>query len=181
MTQNTLNLHLDPAYSAAIAHDLLEKTPQDPILLAIAAFAKRDHPEAAAVESIEKALQVWSDEPEWHTFAANNKTGCRQLSTGCWSILRTCPRIAPKSAHYWQLLGDVKLLEKDYHAAKDYFGKAFDLFPENPEALGFLLRSTSNWVNNIKSGSSNAGRKLHSWNQKIRNIPSQSSIPPGKR
>ena len=56
------------------------------------------------------------------------------------SHLEEALQIAPKSAHYWQLLGDVKLLEKEYHAAKDYFGKASDLFPENPEALDSLAK-----------------------------------------
>ena len=139
LTQNAiLNLHLDPAYSAAIAHDLLEKTPQDPILLAIAAFANRDQPEVA-VESMEKALQVWSDEPEWHTFAATMYQDAGSYPQAA-EHLEDALRIAPKSAHYWQLLGDVKLLEKDYHAAKDYFGKASDLFPENPEALDSLAQ-----------------------------------------
>jgi tetratricopeptide (TPR) repeat protein len=54
--------------------------------------------------------------------------------------LEAALRVSPKTAHYWQLLGDVKLLEKDYHAAKDYFGKASDLFPGNPEALDSLAK-----------------------------------------
>lgn len=137
LTQSAiLNLHLDPAYSAALAQDLLEKTPQDPILLALEAFAKRSQPKAA-VESIEKALEIWSDEPEWHTFAATMYQDIGEYPQAA-AHLEHALRISPKAAQYWQLLGDVKLLEKDYHAAKDYFGKASDLFPENPEALDSL-------------------------------------------
>ena len=133
-----LNLHSDPTYSAAIAHALLEKTPQDPIILAIEAFATQDQPEVS-IESMEKALQVWSNEPEWHTFAATMYLDAGKYSEAA-AHLEEALRLSPKSAHYWQLLGDVKLLEKDYHAAKDYFGKAADLFPENPEALDSLAR-----------------------------------------
>lgn len=139
LTQNAiLNLHPDPVYSAAIARNLLEKYPQDPVLLAIQAFATRSQPKEAA-ELMEKALQIWPDEPEWHTFAAT-----MYLDAGLYpeaaAHLEDALRISPKTAHYWQQLGDVKLLEKDYHAAKDYFGKASDLFPENPEALDSLAR-----------------------------------------
>jgi len=137
LTQNAiLNLHLDPDYSAAVARELLENTPQNPILLAIEAFATQNQPEAAA-EIMEKALQIWSDEPEWHTFTANMYQDAGKYPQAA-AHLEDALRIAPKSAHYWQLLGDVKLLEKDYHAAKDYFGKSSDLFPENPEALDSL-------------------------------------------
>ena len=139
LTQNAiLNLHVDPQYSAAIARELLEKTPQQPILLAIDAFANRNQPEVAS-ESMEKALQIWSDEPEWHTFAATMYQDAGKYPEAA-AHLEDALRISPKSAHYWQLLGDVKLLEKDYHAAKDYFGKASDLFPENPEALDSLAQ-----------------------------------------
>ena len=133
-----LNLHLDPTYSASIARVLLEKTPQDPILLSIEAFATRNQPEEAA-EFMEKALLVWSDEPEWHTFAANMYQDAGKYPQAA-THLEEALRISPKTAHYWQLLGDVKLLEKDFHAAKDYFGKASDLFPENPEALDSLAQ-----------------------------------------
>ena len=139
LTQNAiLNLHPDPAYSAAVAHELLEKMPNDPILLAIEAFATRERPDAAA-EIMEKALKIWSDEPEWHTFAATMYQDAGRYPQAA-AHLEDALRISPKFAHYWQLLGDVKLLEKDYHAAKDYFGKASDLFPENPEALDSLAQ-----------------------------------------
>lgn len=139
LTQNAiLNLHLDPTYSAAIARELLEKAPQDPILLSIEAFATRNQPEASA-ETMEKALQIWSDEPEWHTFAAEMYQDSGDYTKAA-AHLEDALRISPKTAHYWQLLGDIKLLEKDFHAAKDYFGKASDLLPENPEVLDSLAR-----------------------------------------
>jgi tetratricopeptide (TPR) repeat protein len=139
LTQSAiLNLHPDPAYSAAVARDLLEKAPEDPVLLAIQALATRNQPLSAA-ETIEKALQVWSDEPEWHTFAATMYQDAGMYPEAA-AHLEDALRISPKNAQYWQLLGDVKLLEKDYHAAKDYFGKASDLFPGNPEALDSLAR-----------------------------------------
>ncbi|MFA5611661.1 MAG: tetratricopeptide repeat protein [Anaerolineaceae bacterium] len=133
-----MNLHPDPAYSAAIAQSLLEDKPDNPILLAIHAFATRDQPKLAAT-IIERALQIWPDEPDWHVYAANMYQDA-SLYPEAAAHLEAALRVSPKTAHYWQLLGDVKLLEKDYHAAKDYFGKASDLFPGNPEALDSLAK-----------------------------------------
>lgn len=133
-----MNLPSDPAYSAAIAQSLLKDNSDHPILLAIQAFATREQPRLAAA-TMEKALQVWPDEPDWHVFAANMHQDAGQYPEAA-AHLEAALRVSPKMAHYWQLLGDVKLLEKDYHAAKDYFGKASDLFPENPEALDSLAK-----------------------------------------
>jgi tetratricopeptide (TPR) repeat protein len=136
--QAILNLYQEPQLSQQLVDRLLEERSNDPELFAIRALALRDQPEKAA-ESIEKALEIWPDEDEWHAFAANMYQDARLYAQAA-SHLEEALQISPKSAHYWQLLGDVKLLEKDYHAAKDYFGKASDLFPDNPQALDSLAR-----------------------------------------
>ena len=133
-----LDLNNNPQNSAEVADNLLVKNPNDPILLAILAYASRGEP-LKAVEAIEQALGSWDDEAEWHAFAATMYQDTKQYSEAA-AHLEAALRLEPKNARYWQLLGDVKLLEKDYHAAKDYFGKASDLFPGNPEALDSLAR-----------------------------------------
>ena len=133
-----LALHHEPAQSRAIVETLLKKDSDNPVLHAIHAFAYSNQPDKAT-QSIEAALAVWNNEPDWHVFAANMYQDTGDYAQAALH-LEEALRIAPKSAHYWQLLGDVKLLEKDYHAAKDYFGKASDLFPSNPEALDSLAR-----------------------------------------
>jgi superkiller protein 3 len=115
---------------------LLESQPENPVLHALQAIATRNQPLMAA-ESFERALAIWPDEPEWHAMAAMMHQDAGQYPQAA-KHLEEAIRIAPKDAQYWQMLGDVKLLEKDYHAAKDYFGKATDLFPSNPEALHSL-------------------------------------------
>lgn len=130
------SLHSDPAKSAAIALKLLEFQPEDPALHVLHAIASRKNPLLAA-ESLETALEIWTDEPDWHALAATMHQDAGQYPEAA-KHLEEAIRIAPKEAQYWQMLGDVKLLEKDYHAAKDYFGKATDLFPSNPEALHSL-------------------------------------------
>lgn len=133
-----LNLSNHPQISAEIADNLLVKNPDSPILLAILAYASRSEPLKAA-EAIEKALESWNDEAEWHAFAATMYQDAKQYPEAA-AHLEAALRLEAKNARYWQLLGDVKLLEKDYHAAKDYFGKASDLFPGNPAALDSLAR-----------------------------------------
>lgn len=133
-----MSLHQDPVYSANTAEELSKAHPDDPTLHAIQAFALRQDPEKAA-QAMETALAIWDDEPEWHAFASNMYQDVGKYPIAA-AHLEEAIRISPKTAHYWQLLGDVKLLEKDYHAAKDYFGKASDLFPSNPDALDSLAR-----------------------------------------
>ena len=130
------SLHSEPATSAKIAVKLLESQPENPVLHALQAIATRNQPLMAA-ESFERALAIWPDEPDWHAMAAIMHQDAGQYLQAA-KHLEEAIRIAPKNAQYWQMLGDVKLLEKDYHAAKDYFGKATDLFPSNPEALHSL-------------------------------------------
>ncbi|HQJ33355.1 MAG TPA: tetratricopeptide repeat protein, partial [Anaerolineaceae bacterium] len=130
------SLHSEPATSAKIAAKLLESQPENPVLHALKAIATRNQPLMAA-ESLERALAIWPDEPDWHAMAAMMHQDAGQYLQAA-KHLEEAIRIAPKEAQYWQMLGDVKLLEKDYHAAKDYFGKATDLFPSNPEALHSL-------------------------------------------
>ena len=130
------SLHSDPGKSAAIALKLLEFQPEDPALHILHAIASRKNPLLAA-ESAETALATWPDEPDWHALAATMYQDAGKYPEAA-KHLEEAIRIAPKEAQYWQMLGDVKLLEKDYHAAKDYFGKATDLFPSNPEALHSL-------------------------------------------
>jgi tetratricopeptide (TPR) repeat protein len=133
-----LSLHDQPENSVAIADRLLQTDPRNPVLLAIKALALRGKPTEAA-SSIESALEIWPDEAEWHAFASNMYQDLGDYPKSA-AHLEEALKTAPKSAHYWQLLGDVKLLEKDYLAAKDYFGKASDLFPDNPEALNSLAQ-----------------------------------------
>lgn len=130
------NLHSDPKTAAEIAAKLLENQPENPVLYALQAIAERKNP-ARAAELLETALSFWQDEPDWHAMAAAMLQDDGQYPEAA-KHLEEAIRIAPKDAQYWQMLGDVKLLEKDYHAAKDYFGKATDLFPSNPEALHSL-------------------------------------------
>lgn len=133
-----LNLSNNPQLSAEIAVNLLKKNQDDPLLLAILSYASRSEPLKAS-EAMDRALEKWDDEAEWQAFAATMYQDANQYAEAA-AHLEAALRLEPKNARYWQLLGDVKLLEKDYHAAKDYFGKASDLFPGNPEALDSLAR-----------------------------------------
>jgi len=131
--QAVQNLSTDPQTSAELAEKLLMASPTDPVLHALLAIAAREDPQRSA-DSFEAALSIWSDEPDWHAMAASAYQAAGQYPQAA-KHLEEAIRILPKDAHYWQMLGDVKLLEKDYFAAKDYFGKATDLFPNNPDAL----------------------------------------------
>jgi len=63
-------LESDPETSAADATRLLEIDPADPVALALKAYASQDDP-FAAFEAIEKALDTWNNEPDWHALAAS--------------------------------------------------------------------------------------------------------------
>ena len=135
-----LLLYKNPAACAKKAETLLGKQPGNPCLHTMLALARQAEPEKAAA-SIEKALEIWPDEPDWHAIAGTfwEQSGCFDKAA---KHLEDALRILPESAQYWQMLGDIKVLEKDFHAARDYFIKAAELFPNNPEAL-FSLAQTN--------------------------------------
>lgn len=128
-----LLLYKHPAACAQKTAALLEKFPGNPWLHAMLAIALQADPEKAA-DAIEKALQIWPDEPDWHAIAGTfyENTGVYEKAA---KHIEDALHILPRSAQYWQMLGDVKVQEKDYHAARDYFTKAIELFPGDPEAL----------------------------------------------
>jgi len=128
-----LLLYKNPAACAQKAESLLEKYPTNPQLAMILAIARQSEPERAA-EAVEKALAIWSDEPDWHAIAGTfyEQSGAYEKAA---QHLEDAIHILPKSAQYWQMLGDIKVQEKDYHAARDYFTKANELFPGDSEAL----------------------------------------------
>ncbi|MFZ3069554.1 MAG: tetratricopeptide repeat protein [Anaerolineaceae bacterium] len=129
-------LYKKPSACANKAQNMLSTHPENPLLHCLVALAKQNNPEQA-VEAMEGALAIWSDEPDWHAIAGTFYEQIGQYPKAA-NHLEDAIRIMPKEAQYWQMLGDIKVLEKDYHAAKDYFGKATDLFPDNPEALTSL-------------------------------------------
>jgi tetratricopeptide (TPR) repeat protein len=129
-------LYRNPDLCAQKASELIEKAPRNPCLYALQALASQAEPERA-VEAMEKALEIWPDEPDWHAIAGALYEQQEHYDLAA-QHLEEALRIQPKHAHYWQMLGDIKVLEKDYHAARDYFSKAIELFPDNAEALSAL-------------------------------------------
>ncbi|MEL7645677.1 MAG: tetratricopeptide repeat protein, partial [Anaerolineaceae bacterium] len=131
--ETVLLLYKNPAACAEKAKSLLVKQPDNPWLYTMLAIARQAEPEKAAV-AIEKALEIWPDEPDWHAIAGtfHEQSGAYEKAA---KHLEDAIHILPKSAQYWQQLGDIKVLEKDYHSARDYFTKANELFPGDPEAL----------------------------------------------
>ncbi|MGV8050256.1 MAG: tetratricopeptide repeat protein [Anaerolineaceae bacterium] len=129
-------IYKKPTACAAIVEDLLKEEPENPLLYCMLAISRQDKPKKA-VDPMEKALNLWPDESDWHAIAGSFYEQAGQYQKAA-NHLEEAIRIMPKNAEYWQMLGDIKVLEKDYHAAKDYFGKAIDLFPDDPEALTSL-------------------------------------------
>ena len=129
-------LYRNPDLCAEKAAALLAKAPKNPCLYALQALANQAEPEIAT-EAMEKALEIWPDEPDWHAIAGALYEQQERYDEAA-QHLEEALRIQPKQAHYWQMLGDIKVLEKDYHAARDYFSKAIELFPDNAEALSAL-------------------------------------------
>jgi len=135
----------DPNQSFQIAQKLIEKDPNSPVLYALKSFASQDDSELA-IEAIEIALNIWPDEPEWHAFAAQLYRE-KELYEDAAKHLEQSIAIDPDRAHYWQALGEIKLEEKDLLAAKSYFAKASEIFPDNPKTLVALSRINSRMGN----------------------------------
>jgi tetratricopeptide (TPR) repeat protein len=129
-------LYRNPNRCVENASELIAKAPGNPCLYALQALASQADPKRA-VEAMEKALEIWLDEPDWHAIAGALYEQQERYDLAA-QHLEEALRIQPKQAHYWQMLGDIKVLEKDYHAARDYFSKAIELFPDNAEALSAL-------------------------------------------
>ncbi len=126
----------NPQRSNRIAVKLLEKDPNSPLLHALVAFSSPGDPEKA-IKSMELALSLWQDEPEWHAFVADLYYRKAQFDPASKHLEQSIS-IDPEQAHYWQALGEVKLEEKDLNSAKTYFAKACDIFPDNPQVLQAL-------------------------------------------
>ena len=131
--QAILNLYQEPQLSQQLVDRLLEERSNDPELFAIRALALRDQPEKAA-ESIEKALEIWPDEDEWHAFAANMYQDARlyaQAASHLEEALQISPNLLILAA-----VGDVNCWKRLPH--RQEFGKASDLFPDNSHAFDSL-------------------------------------------
>jgi len=103
-------LYKNPAFCAEKAAQLLETAPDNPKLYALLALANQAEPEKAA-EAIEKALEIWPDEPDWHAIAGMLYEQQEHYDMAA-RHLEDALRIQPKQARYWQMLGDIKVLEK---------------------------------------------------------------------
>jgi len=130
------DLYKNPDQCADKTKELLAVSPAHPCLYAMLAIASQAKPAEAAM-AMEKQLEIWPDEPDWHAIAGSLYEQQAEYDLAA-KHLEEAIRILPKQAQYWQTLGDIKVLEKDFHAARDYFGKAIELFPDNPEVLASL-------------------------------------------
>jgi tetratricopeptide (TPR) repeat protein len=107
-----------------------------PPLHALHAFCN-DNDNYVFIHSLGSALQNWSDEPEWH-YSLAEKYFCTEQFSLAASHLEKAINIIPDNPGYWQLLGDIKIRERDFDSAKKYFSQAISIFPSNPAALNSL-------------------------------------------
>lgn len=125
----------DSQKSEEIAKQLVLQNPKKPEYHALLAFLAKSRD--LSIESMEKALSFWEDEPEWHGFVAEKYLSAQQYKDAS-SHLEKAISIDPENSRYWQAIGEVKLEEKDINAAKNYFAKAYEIFPKNPKVLHAL-------------------------------------------
>lgn len=122
-----------PSKAYQIAKTLIEANNSNPLVYALAGYASLDDPNLSLAH-FEAALAIWNDEPDWHAQASIHLESLKHFPEAANHIEKAI-QFDPENADYWQILGNIKVDEKDFEGAKEYFSKAVQRFPDNAKAL----------------------------------------------
>jgi tetratricopeptide (TPR) repeat protein len=109
-----------PAVEKALELDTL-----NPLNHALLAFLNRSVPEMA-LKSIETALQIWPDEPEWHGFAADLQLQLGYAEQATSHISEALDK-DPDNPAFWQQSAEIRLQSNDLAQAKAALEKSVQM------------------------------------------------------
>jgi cytochrome c-type biogenesis protein CcmH/NrfG len=99
-----------------------------------------------AMQSIQTALNLWPDEPRWHTLAAQISLGSGSLAerddpAPAIAHLEQAIKLEPKNAGHYMTLGSIYLEEGAVHPAIQALEQASRLTPDQPDSWLMLARA----------------------------------------
>ena len=116
-----------------IAREVTKTQTSNPLAHALAAYASLKE-RKISLAHFESALAIWEDEPDWHAQAGIQLQGLKRFIEAAGHLEKAI-QFDPENADYWQILGNIKVDERDFEGAKEYFNKAVKRFPDNAKAL----------------------------------------------
>ena len=119
------------AASGALEAAKRGNSPQLPLFFTLHAIAYKEiNDKISAYESIQKALQIWNDEPRWYALAAELSPGYPEAV----DFYHKAIELEPEYAHHHLALGKLHLKAKQSLAAVKSFEKAISLKPDYIDA-----------------------------------------------
>jgi tetratricopeptide (TPR) repeat protein len=122
-----------PSQAYQVARTLTQNQSPNPLAHALAAYASLDDAKLSLAQ-FEAGLELWDDEPDWHAQAGILLESLKRFTEAAGNLEKAI-QFDPENADYWQILGNIKVDERDFEGAKDYFNKAVKRFPDNAKAL----------------------------------------------
>jgi tetratricopeptide (TPR) repeat protein len=148
-----------PAVEKALELDTL-----NPLNHALLAFLNRSNPEMA-LKSIETALQIWPDEPEWHGFAAELQLQLGYADEADAHIAEALEK-DPDNAGFWQQSADIRLQSNDLAQAKAALEKSVQM--QTKDAAAWLKLAEVN-------------RRMGDMTAAIRDVQNAQQLEPGNK
>lgn len=125
----------------ALHHDTSD--PIKHVLLAL--LNSKDH--KAAINSLETALTLWPDEPEWHALAADHYAAIGERNIASEHISAAI-KFQPDNSGYWQISADIKIGNNDISHAIEDLKKSTAIESENPD-IWIKLADLNRRIGNI--------------------------------
>ncbi len=148
-----------PAVEKALELDTL-----NPLNHALLAFLNRSAPEMA-LRSIETALQIWPDEPEWHSFAADLQLQLGYAEQADAHIAEALKK-NPDNPIFWQQSAEIRLHANDLAQAKADLEKSIQM--QTKDAGAWLKLAEVN-------------RRLGDMTAAIRDVQNAQQLEPGNK
>jgi len=114
----------------------IEIEPDNPINHALLAYLNLDQPEQS-LNSINTALSIWPDEPEWHIFAADLHKILSNPEMAEKHIQKALD-CQPENANYWQKSAVLNIDNKNLGRAKSDLERSTTLQPNNPKSWAVM-------------------------------------------
>lgn len=134
--------------ATTLAHRAVELSPVDPInQLILAQIAEKAGNDSEALESLEAALAIWPDEPEWQFEAARLAMKEHEPAL-CVDHLENAVHLEPRNQTYLKSLGWTYLQAKAFKRAESTLTLLTQAYPENEEGWVLLAQACLKGENN---------------------------------
>lgn len=118
----------------------------NPINHALLAFLEKSYPELA-VKSLETALNLWPDEPEWHAIAADMHSKLGNDKDAADHIAFAL-EIYPQNANFWQKSAEINIRNNHLDHAKADLEKSVSIQSKDPQVWR-RIANVNRWMGNL--------------------------------